>query len=125
MIDPLLQHPDSAAQMHPMGLDRGAQLDSTYIVVNFFDGGIRDSLTISLDGKDPIPMEYIERIDPFYARQVAKYQGTEDAFRSPAESSHIWQFLLPKLKPGIHSVEVTAKDEFGFEDREVLTFEIM
>ena len=125
VLDPLLVHPDSTNQMHPMGLDRGVQQDSTYIVVNFFDGGIRDTLTISLDGQPPVLMQYIERTDPFYVRQFEKYKGTAAAFRPAATSSHIWQYLLPELDPGIHVAEIWAKDEFGFEDHEVLTFEIM
>lgn len=125
MLDPQPTHPDSLSQSHPLGLDRGVQADSMFVVVNFFDGGERDQVFISLDGKTPTPMEYVERIDPFYLRQYLKYKGTDDAFRPPAISSHIWQFPLPKLKPGLHSVIVTARDEFGFEDREIFTFEIL
>lgn len=125
MLDPLLVHPDSAVQMHPLGLDRGYQQDSTLVVVNFFDGGERDQVTISLDGAPPVSMRYIERTDPYYHRDYQKYEGTDDAFAAPEISSHIWQFPLPVLAPGVHSVVVLAKDEFGFEDREVLTFEIL
>ena len=124
-LDPQLIPLDSSSSNHPPGLDRGVQVDSMYVVVNFFDGGERDQVNISLDGSTPVPMEYIERTDPFYVRQYLKYKGTEDAFRPPAISSHIWQFPLPKLKPGLHSVIVTAKDEFGFEDRQIFTFEII
>lgn len=124
-LDPLLVHPDSNQQTHPMGLDRGYLRDSTLIVVNFFDGGERDKVTIMLDGAVPVPMTYTERTDPVYERLYRKYEGTEDGYASPVVSSHIWQFLLPPLEPGIHSAEVFARDEFGFEDREVLTFEIL
>lgn len=125
-LDPPLFPPDSTSTpLYPPELDRGVQLDSTFLVVNFFDGGERDQVTISLDGERPVSMEYIERTDPYYVRQYRKYQGTDDSFRSPAVSSHIWQFALPRLKPGLHSAVVTATDEFGFEDREVLTFEII
>ncbi len=125
MLDPQLFHSDSIAQKHPMGLDRGVQVDNMHVVVNFFDGGDRDQVMISLDGKTPVPMQYTERTDPYYAREYQKYKGTSDAFGSPAISSHIWQFALPKLKPGIHVAEVSAIDEFGFEDHETLTFEII
>ena len=123
-LDPLLNHPDSMFQSHPMGLDRGVQNDSTYLVVNFFDGGERDQVTIALDGQKAIPMQFIERKDPFVARLYQKYNGTEDAFRPPAVSSHIWQYLLPALEAGLHSAVVEVKDEFGFEFRKVFTFEI-
>ena len=66
---------------------------STRVVVNFFDGGERDQVTISLDGKTAVPMQYIERTDPAYVRQYDKYRGTSDAFPSPHVSSHVWEFL--------------------------------
>jgi len=124
-LDPLLMHDDSTSQTHPLGLDRGVQRDSTYIMVNFFDGGERDEVTLSLDGNESVGMQYIERTDPYYVRLYQKYVGTNDAFRSPAISSHIWQFLLPKLNPGLHVATVHAKDEFGFEFKKSLTFEII
>ena len=109
---------------HPVELDRGSLQDSTYVIVNFFDGGERDEVTISLDGKAFVPMEYTERRDPGYAREYEKYKGTSNAYQPPAISSHIWQYLLPTLTPGFHSAEIRAKDEFGFEDQETFTFEI-
>ena len=95
------------------------------MVVNFFDGGERDQVTISLDGKAHVPMEYIERTDPFYVRKYHKYKGTSDAFPPSAVSSHIWQFALPKLDPGLHVAIVRAVDEFGFKDKKIFTFEII
>lgn len=124
-IDPPLQHPDHREGRQPLDLDHGIPSDSTYVVVNFFDGGERDELLISLDGATPLTMEYVERKDPYMERLVARYQGTADAFHGAVVSSHIWQFALPQLSPGIHYVRVMAKDEFGFEDQEVLTFEII
>lgn len=125
VLDPQLVHPDSARYAHPMGLDRGQQQDSTFVVVNFFDGGERDEVMVSLDDAAPVPMQYTERTDPFSERQYLKYKDTDNALPKPAVSSHIWQFPLPSLAPGLHSVVVTVRDEFGFEDREVLTFEVM
>lgn len=124
-LAPRLSHPDWMAQSHPLGLDRGVQREGTSVVVNFFDGGERDEVMISLDGQTPVPMMYVERTDPYYVRRYERYKETAYAFRPPAVSSHIWQFPLPKLAPGLHSVVVTARDEFGFEDREAFTFEIL
>ncbi len=124
-LDPQLSSPKSLEQAHVLGLDRGVQADSTFVVVNFFDGGERDQITISLDGKTAVPMQYTERSDPFYVQQYQKYKDTRDAFASPAISSHIWQYALPKLTPGIHSAVVTAKDEFGLKNQESFTFEIV
>lgn len=124
-LDPPLTPPKGPDQTHLVGLDRGIQMDNTFVVVNFFDGGERDQVTISLDGEKSMPMEYVERTDPFYVRQYEKYKDTNDAFGSPAISSHIWQYTLPKLTFGIHAAVVTATDEFGFEHQETLTFEIL
>ena len=125
-LDPQLAHPDSLAQTHSLGLDRGTQVDSMYVVVNFFDGGERDTVMISLDGQAAVSMQHIERTDPYYTRQYEQYKRTPDAFRPPAISSHIWQFLLPSSLPsGIHSAVITVKDEFGFAFRKVFTFEVM
>lgn len=121
MLDP----PLLPFEGNPVELDRGIQQDSTYIVVNFFDGGERDEVHISLDGDSPIAMEYVEQTDPGYAREYEKYENTPDAYQPPAVSSHIWQYRLPELEPGIHSVEIFAKDEFGFEDTETTTFEVL
>ena len=119
-IDP----PLVPSEGNPVELDRGTQQDSTFVVVNFFDGGIRDTVEISVDGGAFIPMEYTERSDPGYAREYEKYKDTPNSYRPPAISSHIWQYLLPPLEPGIHSLLISAKDEFGFEDQEVLNVEI-
>ena len=125
VLDPPLFHADSIAQLHPLGLDRGVQVDSMFVVANFFDGGARDKVTISLDGNPFKPMEYTERTDPYYVREYHKYHGTSDAFPPPVISSHLWQFPLPSLNPGLHVATVRARDEFGFEDEEIVTFEII
>ncbi|XOV91784.1 MAG: calcineurin-like phosphoesterase C-terminal domain-containing protein [Bacteroidota bacterium] len=125
MLDPKLVHADAAKQNHPLGLDRGKQVDNMLVVVNFFDGGARDTVKLSLDGNEWVMMEYIERTDPSYVLMHEKYEGTGSAMAEPEVSSHIWQYPLPKLDPGIHSVKVIARDEFGFDDEEVFTFEIL
>jgi hypothetical protein len=94
-------------------------------VVNFYDGGERDTVSISLDGGKKVSMEYVERTDPYYERLFEKYKASPDEYSSPVISSHIWQFLLPKLNPGIHSAKINAVDEFGFKDEEIFTFEIL
>ncbi|MEZ4990777.1 MAG: calcineurin-like phosphoesterase family protein [Saprospiraceae bacterium] len=98
-LDPQLVHSDSAIQTHPLGLDRGQQQASTLVVVNFFDGGERDKVSISIDGATPEPMQYMERTDPFSVRQYHQYQGTDDRFPAPAVSSHIWQYPCQACRP--------------------------
>ncbi|WP_198440105.1 calcineurin-like phosphoesterase C-terminal domain-containing protein [Pareuzebyella sediminis] len=125
VLDPPLIVSNGTEPMQPSVLDRGVQPDPMFVVVNFFDGGERDQVTISLDGQAPIPLEYTERTDPFYVKQYTKYKGTDDSLPPAATSSHIWQFELPRLEPGLHSAIIWAIDEFGFEEEEVLTFEII
>ena len=124
LFDPLLLPPDSISRNYPQGLDRGAQQENTHVVVNFFDGGERDRVTIAVDGNVPMLMEHVERTDPYIVRQYERFRGTEYEFAVPAVSSHIWQFELPHLEVGLHSLVVKAVDEFGFEDEELLTFEV-
>ncbi len=125
MLSPQLMDPDSTIQTRPLKLDRGMQADNTFVVVNFFDGGERDKVTISLDGKAPLIMKYTERTDPSYINQYNKYKDTHDSFPPAVVSSHIWQFALPLLNPGLHTAIVKAIDEFGFEYEEKFTFEII
>ena len=124
-LDPQPKLPEAMAGKQAPGIDRGIKEDSLFLVVNFFDGGERDEVSVSLDGGEYAPMEYIERTDPVYERQYLKYKNTDDAFPPAAVSGHIWQYLLPKLAPGIHVAKVKAVDEFGFGDEEVFTFEIV
>ena len=55
-----------------------------------------------------------------------RFADTDDAFLTPAPSSHIWEVDLPKsLGAGLHSVIVGTEDEFGQEQRSVLSFEVL
>jgi hypothetical protein len=107
-------------------LNRGARQGPTSVVVNLFDGGPRDSVTIRLDGGDAQTMRYTVRTDPFVERAYARYANSADAFGSPTRSSHIWQWELPdELDPGLHLIEVESVDEFGQQRRELLSFELL
>lgn len=108
------------------GINRGSLEPGTKVVVNLFDGGERDTVRISLDGGPSTPMRYVVRTDPFIERAFERFAGTDDAFVSPAPSSHIWEFDLPaSLAPGLHHVIVETEDEFGQENRGVLSFELL
>lgn len=123
-VDPALS-PSDQNDGSSMTLDRGVLSAETSIVANFFDGGERDRLWISLDGGEPVEMMYVERTDPYVVAQNERFADSQDAFASPAVSSHIWQRDLPSdLAPGLHIVTVTAEDEFGLDFKASLTFEI-
>jgi hypothetical protein len=64
------------------------------------------------------------RTDPFMERLRERFLDTPDAFPAPAPSSHIWEYPLPELDPGLHVVRVRSLDEFGQRATETLSFEI-
>lgn len=107
------------------GINRGVLQPGTKVVVNLFDGGERDTVNLSLDGGAPTPMRYVVRTDPFMEGAFRRFADTEEAFVPPAPSAHIWEFDLPEdLAPGVHSIVVETEDEFGQQQRGVLSFEV-
>lgn len=106
-------------------INRGNVAANTKIVVNLFDGGVRDSVRLSLDGGEFSPMRYIIRNDPLLERLQSRFAGSDDAFSDPVLSAHIWEADLPaSLPPGIHHVTVSSEDEFGQIRQQSLSFEI-
>lgn len=122
VLDPLLtaEEPNQS-----VALERGKLVPGTRVVVNLFDGGERDRVELSIDGGEYRAMTNILRTDPFMERQFARYQGTEDKFPSPAPSSHIWEYPLADLGPGLHVLRVRSVDEFGQRARSALSFEVV
>jgi hypothetical protein len=118
VLDPALDTTES-------GINRGLLLANTKVVVNLFDGGERDEVSLSLDGGRQVSMDYVVRSDPFMERSYQQYADTDDAFTRPVASSHIWEYSLPEnLMPGLHNVVVESEDEFGQHQRGVFTFEL-
>lgn len=109
----------------PVQINRGVLLSGTQLVVNLFDGGKRDRVELSLDGGAFTALTRELRKDPFMERQYARYQGTENAFSEPVPSSHIWVYDLPSLEPGLHTVRVRTKDEFGQRRSSAFSFEVV
>jgi len=107
-------------------INRGVLAANTTLVVNLFDGGIRDRVWASVDGGAEQAMRYTVRTDPYVERVHSAYEGTDDSFGSARRSSHIWELPLPdSLTPGLHHVVVTTLDEFGQRQRGNFTFEIL
>ncbi len=106
-------------------INRGVLRSDTKVVVNLFDGGERDRVSLSLDGGLPVLMRYVVRTDPFVERAYRRFADTPDAFPRPAMSAHIWEFDFPESpEPGIHSVVVETEDEFGQRQRGAFSFEV-
>lgn len=111
----------------PQGsINRGVLHRDTKLVVNLFDGGVRDSVWYSLDGGPRLSMQYTVRTDPFAEKAYQRFLNTDSAFSSPTLSSHIWEAELGnELSTGLHSIVVTSEDEFGQRQRGNFTFEIL
>lgn len=124
VLDPLLDG-TSDAEGNIVAINRGVLLPGTKVVVNLFDGGERDSVEISLDNAEYFAMQNVLRTDPFMERSYAKHLGTGNAFSSPQPSSHIWEFELPALEPGLHVIRVRAEDEFGQKSHRAMSFELL
>jgi len=93
---------------HTLAAARGAGWHpGTKVVVNLFDGGLRDTLNFSLDNGTPRPMSYVIRTDPFakhFRSNFPEYYGDKTR---PAKSAHIWECDLPSnLEICIHTLEV-------------------
>jgi hypothetical protein len=121
-LDPPLVVPGDAREAQ---LDRGMQPAGLKAVVNLYDGGERDKITASLDGAPPSPMKNVLRTDPYMEHMYKLYENTPDKVAKPQPSSHIWEFDLPLLAPGAHSLVFDAVDEFGQKSRQTFTFEVV
>lgn len=107
-------------------IHRGHWHPGTKVVVNLFDGGPRDQLSLSLDNGPPQTMRYVIRTDPFASHFRSKFPELYGNKTDPAKSAHIWEYELPRnLEAGIHSLEVSSIDEFNQERRGVFTFEVL
>ena len=119
MLDP----PMALSELN--GIHRGTLQAGTKLVVNLFDGGIRDSVRASIDGGEEILLNYRVRIDPFIKNLYEKFAKTDDAYPTPDRSSHIWELIMPdNLTVGLHHIVVRSTDEFGQYQRATFTFEI-
>ena len=107
------------------GIHRGSLQAGTKLVVNLFDGGIRDTVKASIDGGEEILMYYRVRLDPFIERLYEEFRNTDDAYPTPDRSSHIWELTIPdNLNSGLHRIVVNSTDEFGQSQRGTFTFEL-
>tara|TARA_R110002072_G_scaffold136124_2_gene278174 strand:+ start:147027 stop:149843 length:2817 start_codon:yes stop_codon:yes gene_type:complete len=118
-IDPPLSNADGDS------LNRGIISAGSKVVVNLFDGGVRDQVWLSLNGQTALPMRYTVRTDPYVERAQARLQGTPQAMGTPQRSAHIWELELPDDLPvGVHRLTVNSVDEFGQRHESHLSFEV-
>ncbi|HEX6240025.1 MAG TPA: calcineurin-like phosphoesterase C-terminal domain-containing protein, partial [Polyangiales bacterium] len=125
VLDPLLLGTRDATGK-VLAINRGPLAPNTKVIVNLFDGGDQDVVELSLDGGAHRRLQNVLRTDPFQERQYAQYRGTDSAVGRPEPSSHIWEYPLPAdLKPGVHTVQVRSRDNFGQEASDSFSFEVL
>lgn len=106
-------------------VNRGQLAEPTQVVVNLFDGGVRDSVWMSLNGGERQAMTYRVRTDPLAERLHAQLADQDNATGRPTRSAHIWELPLPQsLPPGVHRIEINSRDEFGRHRHGHLSFEV-
>ncbi|MBC53061.1 MAG: hypothetical protein CMQ34_04405 [Gammaproteobacteria bacterium] len=119
-LDPLLMAPNEGS------VNRGQLLPGSKIVVNLFDGGVRDKVWMSLNRGERQAMTYTVRTDPFAERLYEQLQGPDHPISRPTRSAHIWELPLPdNLAPGVHRIEIYSVDEFNQQRDGALSFEIL
>lgn len=105
-------------------LNRGALQADSKLVVNLFDGGVRDSVWATIDNGQRTPLVYTVRTDPF-VEQLNRYDDTESEYSNAARSAHIWEMKLPMdLGIGLHTIKVDTLDEFGQQHSASMAIEI-
>jgi C terminal of Calcineurin-like phosphoesterase/N terminal of Calcineurin-like phosphoesterase len=119
-LDPPLSEQDGGS------INRGTLQSDTKIVVNLFDGGVRDSVWVSIDGNEAVAATYTVRTDPLVEKLRNTYQDTDSEYSAPTRSAHIWELGLPEnIESGLHRIEAHAEDEFGQRRKGSMTFEVI
>jgi hypothetical protein len=91
-----------------------AQLGSTRVVVNFFEGGPNSRVELAVGEGGYTAMHQITRFDPFVQEVYGRNEPTIKPWVKPTKSTHIWQAGLPQTLPaGTHLIRVRARDEYG------------
>jgi hypothetical protein len=89
-----------------------ADLKNNEINVNVYTGTPGTKVTFELDNGPEVTMKRTLMKDPFFIQLVKKNPDKYKDWMKPSLCSHIWRAPLPeKLKPGIHRLKITAKDE--------------
>ena len=90
------------------------EVSAADVYVNLFDGGPRSTVELTVDGRAPLPMERVFRVDPSTDEQFRRNAATIKPWVEAQPSSHLFVADLPDdLGPGTYTVTVRAVDEFG------------
>jgi hypothetical protein len=100
-------------------------LGNTRVVVNIFDGGPRTTVEACVAGCSPSAISRSLRPDPL-AQELFQSAGiTKKPWVRAEPSSHIWEADLPRdLRPGLHRLNVSVRNEYGKQHQGALIFEV-
>jgi hypothetical protein len=102
-----------------------AQVASTRVVVNLFEGGPRSTVELAAGDGAYVPMKPVLRIDPFVQEVYGRNAATRKPWVKPELSSHLWQSALPaSLGAGTHRLQVRATDEYGVRHAASMILEV-
>ena len=103
-----------------------AQLASTRIVVNFFEGGPKSVVELSANGGAFTRMAHTTRMDPFVQDVYGRNGLVRKPWVKPELSSHVWQAPAPpSLGRGTHRLNVRATDEYGGSHAAFMVLEVV
>lgn len=100
---------------------------STRLLVNLYDGGPKSSLRYAIgDGGEWLPMQRVERLDPFVQDVYARHRPAIKPWVNPGKSSHLWQATLPAtLAPGTYAIRARGTDEYGRTHDGMMVLEVI
>lgn len=90
------------------------ELAAASIMVNLFDGGPKSAVSYRINDGEYVPLTRVLRKDPYMLEQFVRHDTEKKGFVQATVSTHLFQAdLADDLVPGVHTVTVQAKDEFG------------
>lgn len=100
------------------------------VMVNVYAGSDSTSVTLQVDDRPLLKMDQQKAVAPAVARiaalgktNVYPSAGSKKAALRSVASPHLWTALLPKdLPAGIHALKIQAKDRFGYEAEQSVSF---
>jgi hypothetical protein len=103
-----------------------ADLYSTEVVVNVYDGGPRTRVEMKIGNRPPVAMTTDRRPDPLVRDVYARNEDSKKSWVKAEPSSHIWVARVPEdLSPGAHRVEIKVTDEYGRERQDSAILEVL
>ncbi len=111
-------------------IKRAGDSDNRQIIVNIFAGSEKTEVNMKIDDGKWMPLNKKNIPDPFISRikslQKEGLYPNKGSRRSPylnRSSRHTWLGTIPEtIKPGLHKIEVAAKDNLGLNASKITWF---